>query len=309
MPRPRRIHEAGSLYYVRLRGNAGQTVVGDEEDRNELERLLALAIERHQSRVHAFCWLPREILLALQISQVPLGRVIQAFASPYARRVQLKREQHGHLFTGPYRALLVDGDEYLTQLVRHIHRAPLRARLVTQVEEYRWSSHRAYLSFTVVPWLTVQTTLHRFGRERNRARAAYRAFVAEEVSEAEVASFESSRPRVPPIIGSESFVSSRLGPRSQPQQVESLNRLITSVARTLGVSREDVVSVSRRRHLSLARAVITWHATRSGLASLAEVARWLHRHPSTLTVAVERYRHLRRELFRPPKTLHEARFR
>ena len=54
---------------------------------------------------------------------------------------------------------------------------------------------------------------------------------------------------------------------------------------------------SRQRRLALARALITWYATERGVATLAEVARRLQRDPSTLFVAVERYRMLRPELF------------
>ena len=43
--------------------------------------------------------------------------------------------------------------------------------------------------------------------------------------------------------------------------------------------------------------VASWYATERGVATLAEVARRLQRDPSTLFVAVERYRTLRPELF------------
>jgi len=69
------------------------------------------------------------------------------------------------------------------------------------------------------------------------------------------------------------------------------------VSCTLGVERSEVLSRSRQRRLSLARALITWYATERGVATLAEVARRLERDPSTLFVGVERYRTLRPELF------------
>ncbi len=42
---------------------------------------------------------------------------------------------------------------------------------------------------------------------------------------------------------------------------------------------------------------MTWHATRNGVATLTEVARRLDRDPSTLFVAMERYRIDRPDLF------------
>jgi len=40
----------------------------------------------------------------------------------------------------------VGGDSYLLQLVRYIHRNPLKAGLTDNIDSYTWSSHKGYLS-------------------------------------------------------------------------------------------------------------------------------------------------------------------
>jgi chromosomal replication initiation ATPase DnaA len=88
-------------------------------------------------------------------------------------------------------------------------------------------------------------------------------------------------------------------PRSQRtyRSTHSLDQVIETVSSKLGLERTEVLSRSRQRRLALARALITWYATERGIATLAEVARRLERDPSTLFVAVERYRTLRADLF------------
>src|SRR5690606_19005421 len=78
----------------------------------------------------------------------------------------------------------------------------------------------------------------------------------------------------------------------------SLAEIIDNVTRALDVEREHVLSSSRRRELALARALIAWYATERRIATLSEVARHLRRDPSTLSVAITRYRSCRPELFR-----------
>ena len=73
----------------------------------------------------------------------------------------------------------------------------------------------------------------------------------------------------------------------------TLRRLIVFNANAIALLR----FVFNERGLRLTSALITWYATERGVATLAEVARRLHRDPSTLFVAVERYRTLRPELF------------
>jgi len=45
----------------------------------------------------------------------------------------------GHLFQGRYKALLVEEDRYLLELVRYIHLNPVRSGLVARTEDYACS--------------------------------------------------------------------------------------------------------------------------------------------------------------------------
>ncbi len=42
---------------------------------------------------------------------------------------------------GRYRAILIDSEQYLLAVARYIHHNPLEARRVSNIDEYRWSSH------------------------------------------------------------------------------------------------------------------------------------------------------------------------
>jgi hypothetical protein len=66
----------------------------------------------------------------------------------------------------------------------------------------------------------------------------------------------------------------------------------------LDVSREDVLSKSRLRRLALARAVIAWHTTVRGIATLAEISRYLGRVSSTLSKTITSYRKRQPDLFK-----------
>jgi putative transposase len=46
----------------------------------------------------------------------------------------------GHVYQGRYKSFPVETDEYFYQVVRYVERNALRANLVQQAEEWRWSS-------------------------------------------------------------------------------------------------------------------------------------------------------------------------
>ena len=235
--------------------------------------------------------------LAVEIADIPIGKLMQRLTSQYAREIHRRQGRCGHLFQQRYQALLVDPDAYLLSLIRHIHTVPVRSRLVANVEDYPLSGHRAYIGMSTVPWLTTSSALRLLGHRHEHTRQAYRQFMLEAPDTEAIARFERGGEEDPRVLGDREFMA--IVPRHQRvfRSSRSLDQVIDTVSRTLAVERDEVLSRSRQRRLALARALIAWYATERGIATLAEVARRLQRDPSTLFVAVERYRSLRPELF------------
>jgi REP element-mobilizing transposase RayT len=63
----------------------------------------------------------------------------------YTQRFNRHHRRDGTLFRGRYKAILVDADEYLAEVVRYIHLNAVEAGIVEMPEDYRWASHLYYL--------------------------------------------------------------------------------------------------------------------------------------------------------------------
>jgi putative transposase len=296
MSRRSRLHVPGGLYYVVQRGNARQPIFNDASDYATFEQLLAAMVVRCRTRVHAFYWTKDAIHFAVQIADLPVGRLMQRLTSQYARKVHRKHGESGHLFQQRYHALLVDPDTYLLKLIRYIHLMPVRAGIVKDPGEYTLSSHNAYLGMTNVPWLSLGTAMRMLAPRLDEARNEYRRFMSDPEGLTEDL-FGNGCKDDPRVLGDRAFM--QVIPRHLRtyRSTHSLDQVIDTVSSKLGLERSEVLSRSRQRRLALARALITWYATERGIATLAEVARRLERDPSTLFVAVERYRVLRPDLF------------
>ena len=309
MARLRRLHVPGGIHYVILHSNEGREIFSEPADYEAFTKLVERCVRRCRARVHAFCWTPREVHLAVQVSTVPLGRLVQRLAGQHARAMNRKLGQHGHLFQQRYWAVLLQQQSDLPEVVRHIHLSPLRAGLLKnagvkeadqqEMSEYAWSSHNTYLGFAKIAWVTTSTVFRMLESPGRHRRQVYRQFTQDEAD------------RLNQLLAQPDFVTqgrnldaaflSRLVPRRRPNRDPVLlDRIINSVASKLDVPREAMLSPSRRRSLSLARALVAWHATRNEVATLTEVAQWFHRNPSTLCVGVERYRRTRHDLFDEP---------
>jgi hypothetical protein len=94
---------------------------------------------------------------------------------------------------------------YLLQVVRYIHKNPLRAGMVSRPELYEWSSHRGYLSRAKKwDWLHKQYILSMFAEESKYRLRRYRSFMAE--PEQEKFLNRMSLKRLSPVLGDNRFV-------------------------------------------------------------------------------------------------------
>ena len=130
MARKARIHYPGALYHVILRGNARQDIFIDDGDRYRFYLLMQEGIARYRHSIHAFCLMTNHLHLLIQVADIPLSRIMQNLSFRYTRWSNGRQWQSGHLFQGRYKAVLVNGDEYLLELVRYLHLNPVRAGLV-----------------------------------------------------------------------------------------------------------------------------------------------------------------------------------
>ena len=71
-----------------------------------------------------------------------LGAFMQKLSVTHVRNWQEHRRQVGlgHVYQGRYKSFPVESDEYFYQVLRYVERNALRAHLVQQAEQWRWSS-------------------------------------------------------------------------------------------------------------------------------------------------------------------------
>jgi hypothetical protein len=102
----------------------------------------------------------------------------------YTQRYNRHYKKDGPLFRGRYKAILVEEEAYLVELLRYIHLNPVRANLTKRPQDHNWSSHRAYLRQTKGwEWLATDRLLQYFGKRRKQASRKLHNFVMEGVPE------------------------------------------------------------------------------------------------------------------------------
>lgn len=183
MSRPLRLEFAGALYHVTSRGDRREDIFHDETDRQLWLGTLAQCCERYNWLVHAWCQMSNHYHLVIETAEGNLSRGMRQLNGLYTQSHNRRHNRVGHVFQGRYKAILVDRDSYLLELLRYVVLNPVRARMVRSARDWAWSSYRAMIGEEPSPsWLNCQWALSQFGAQRARQIARYCEFVAQGVN-------------------------------------------------------------------------------------------------------------------------------
>ena len=290
MARKPRIHYPDAFYHVMLRGNDGQNIFHATKDRFFLYDLIQEGIERFGHRIHAFCLMTNHLHLIVQVDDIPLAKIIQNMSFRYTRYFNKNTKRIGHLFQGRYKALLIDSDNYLLELVRYIHHNPIRAGAVRAADQYRWSSYRAYMGQEKIYWLTQDFVLSQFAKSEKKARHLFQEFCLEGVQERHRQEFHKGT-HDGRILGDKSFVERMLLRTNErfgfPVDVKLL---VKTVCEIYQINDEEIITPGKQQPYAEARAIVAYLAREMGNPSLTEVGRYLQRDITALSRSASRLR-------------------
>ena len=150
MARKLRIEYEGAIYHVMNRGDRQEPIFEDDSDRERFLETLGEACLKTGWQVHAYCLMGNHFHLVMETPQANLVAGMQWFLSTYTARFNRRHRRFGHLFSGRYKSLVVDGSGtgYLRTVCEYAHLNPIRAKLMRPeqpLREYRWSSFGDYL--------------------------------------------------------------------------------------------------------------------------------------------------------------------
>lgn len=182
MNRPLRIEFPGALYHITSRGDRKVDIYLDDTDRAVWLQTLADVCARSNYVVHAFCQMTNHYHLLLETLDGNLSDGMRQLNGVYSQYFNRRHDLVGHVFQGRYKAILVQKESYLMELARYIVLNPVRAKLVSDPENWPWSSYRLTIGEATPPaWLDTSFTLKKFGDDGAGAVLAYRQFVLDGV--------------------------------------------------------------------------------------------------------------------------------
>ena len=132
--------------------------------------------KRYHFILHTYCLMNNHYHHLIETPYGNLPKGMRQLNGLYTQRFNQRHQRAGHLFQGRYKAILVDKDNYLLELSRYVALNPVRAKIVKDPKDWRWSAYQATTGHKGISCLTTDWILSQFDNKQ-KASSLYQAFV------------------------------------------------------------------------------------------------------------------------------------
>jgi putative transposase len=299
MARKLRVEYGGAIYHVMNRGDRREPIFKDDPDHQRFLETLGEASVKTGWQVHAYCLMGNHFHLVVETPQPNLVVGMKWFLGTYTSRFNRRHRLSGHLFSGRYKALMVDGsgNGYLRTVCDYVHLNPVRAELLRPeqaLREFAWSSLGEYLKAPSqrVAWLRVDRLFGEMGIPKDSASGRRRFEEAMEERRSQELEGEFNGVRRGWCFGNESFRKELLeqmhervgahhyGEERHESALERAERIVSEELRRRGVTHDELsqrrkgdrakVEIAMRLRAETAM-TLKWIAQRLQMGSVAYV--------------------------------------
>lgn len=145
MARQPRLLSGTGMYHVMFRGINRQEIFNHDADYKKLKEILLRVKKESSMQIYAYCMMPNHVHLFLREENPgDISTIMKKILSHYATWFNLKYERIGSLFASRYKSIPVEDDCYFLSLARYIHKNPIKACLVDDMQSYGYSSYADY---------------------------------------------------------------------------------------------------------------------------------------------------------------------
>ncbi len=178
MPREAREKSKTGIYHIIWRGANRQDIFHDDDDRIRFLEILQKYKMQYEMTVYAWCLMSNHVHLLLKEGNEDISVTMKRLAVSYVKHYNWKYRTTGHLFQDRFKSECVENKKYLLIVVRYIHQNPVKARMVHQPDQWRWSSCREYYGKNTFPknLLDCEYVLSMFSDDSELARKRFKEF-------------------------------------------------------------------------------------------------------------------------------------
>ena len=144
MPRLARVVVVGLPHHITQRGNYRQKIFNNDSDRERYLIWVAEYAGKNGLSILAYCLMDNHVhFIAVPGREDSLARAFNSAHMRYSQYFNGKHKLTGHLWQGRFYSCVLD-ERHLLAAARYIERNPVRVKLVSRPEAWKWASASAH---------------------------------------------------------------------------------------------------------------------------------------------------------------------
>jgi putative transposase len=181
MARPLRLSFENACYHITSRGNRREDIFHTDKDKSVFLEKLSETFKRYSIVCYAYCLMDNHYHLFVITPGANISQAMHYLNTSYTNWFKAEHGIIGSVLQGRYESILLQEDSYGVVLSAYIHLNPLRAGMVEDLREYKWSSYLNHVKDNrrTVDSLNTEFILAQFSGNTKEARRLYKKYVIE----------------------------------------------------------------------------------------------------------------------------------
>lgn len=210
-----RVTYKGAFHHAMNRGYDGKAIFLNLKEKELFLELLGKNAKEFRIRILAYCLMDNHYHLILENSSRRMADFFKQLNGQFASIYRKRNDGKGYVFQDRYKSMLIQDDSYLLLAIAYILNNPVRARVVENFLDYKWSSSFLYFSKESSDTVDSSFVEEMFGNHTNLINL---------ISNTSIKQLPYVRTRVGTIIGGEEFAfkaMEKFDRRSGKESIES----------------------------------------------------------------------------------------
>jgi putative transposase len=161
------------------RGHNRQTVFVSDDDYNYYRENLIEFKREFNCRIYAYCLMTNHVHLIIDPGDNPemLSQLMKRVAGRQTRYVNKLEKRTGSLWEGRFKSSIVSTSEYLPACCQYIEQNPVRASVVVNPADYKWSSFNCLANGKSDPSVDQRPCYKSLGKNGPERQEAWKTYV------------------------------------------------------------------------------------------------------------------------------------
>jgi putative transposase len=193
LPRKPRFFLPNIPVHIVQRGHSREPVFFENSDYAAYLHWVEEAADRYDCAIHAYVLMTNHVhFLVTPSDKEGVSRMMQYIGRRYVPYINYTYGTSGSIWEGRYKASLIHDEKYLLTCMRYIELNPVRASMVSNPSQYRWSSYRRNAQGKDDHLITPHELYQRLGRTVDARCDAYKALFRAHIDEEDLKDIRSA---------------------------------------------------------------------------------------------------------------------